>query len=255
MSKHIKTLAERVLPTAVIRRIQRYYNGVSSADVAAAVEFKRKFFWDAFKVLDFNVIDGDYAEFGSHSGVTFRLAFDQIRRREMRRHMWAFDSFQGLPAPLSPIDHHPKWKKGAMATGVHTFHRICRGHGIPVGAYTAVKGFYEDTLTRLPATAPPTNIALAFIDCDMYSSTKTVFKFLASRLKHGMILAIDDYFCWSADQISGERQAMLEELSGDNKWNFVRYRDYGWAGTSFVVERADSASPLSHPAGRHDGLR
>lgn len=241
MNKRIRALVKRMLPAPVLRQIQIYRQGmpVADADVAAAWEFKRAFFWAAFRVLDFNGIDGDYAEFGSHGGMTFRLAFDQIRQRGIRRHMWAFDSFRGLPDSSSPMDYHPKWKKGFMATNVDAFHRICRRHGIPGDAYTVVQGYYEETLTRMPDDASPSNIAFAYVDCDMYSSTRTVLKFLAPRLKHGMILAFDDYFCWSANQISGERRALLEVLASDKKWNLMRYRDIGWAGTSFVIERAD----------------
>jgi hypothetical protein len=212
---------------------------VRRADTAATWAFSRQFFWTAFKALDYNGIDGDYVEFGSHGGMTFSLAFEQIRRRKIQRHMWAFDSFAGLPAGSSPADDHPKWKKGHLVTDVDAFHRICRSRGIPPDAYTTVVGFYEETLTAMADDAPPTNIALAYVDCDMYTSTKTVLEFLAPRLKHGMILAFDDYFCWSADQISGERKALLEAPDFGTKWNLLRYRDYGWAATSFIVERLD----------------
>jgi hypothetical protein len=207
------------------------------ADLNAALQFKRQFFWNAFKALTFNHIDGDYVEFGSHGGITFRLAFDQIRQRGIQRHMWAFDSFKGLPQGTSPKDEHPAWQRGAMATNEEAFHNICRLHGIPREQYTVVQGFYEDTLPVLATDAAPTNIALAYIDCDLYSSTKTVLEFLVPRLKHGMILAFDDYFCWSSTQISGERRASLELMEREKQWNFVRYRDYGWAGTSYLVEK------------------
>jgi len=238
----IRTLIKSMIPAPLLSQIRLYRQGGHGADgteAAAASEFKRKFFWAAFKVLAFNGIEGDYVEFGSHGGRTFRLAFDQIRKRKVRRHMWAFDSFQGLPDASSEMDRHPNWKKGAMATDVASFHRICHLHGIPGDAYTVVQGFYEETLAKMPNDAPPTNIALAFIDCDMYSSTKTVLEFLAPRLKHGMILAFDDYFCYSADQISGERRALLNVLASNTNWNLARYLDCGWAGVSFVVERAD----------------
>ena len=80
MNERIKTLAKRILPAPVVIQIRRYLSGTHSADVASAWEFKRKFLWTTFKALDFNGIDGDYAEFGSHGGMTFRLAFDEIRR-------------------------------------------------------------------------------------------------------------------------------------------------------------------------------
>jgi hypothetical protein len=82
----------------------------------------------------------------------------------------------------------------------------------------------------------PVNIALAFIDCDMYSSTKSVLRFLMPRLKHGMIIAFDDYFCWSATQVSGERRAMLEAFGRNEKWQLLPYMQFGYHGQSFVVE-------------------
>lgn len=239
MDKQLKDLGKRVLPAPVLRMIRYYRNPVIEDDLKANRNFKREFFWNAFKALDFNGIDGDYAEFGSYSGMTFRLAFDQIRQRKIKRHMWAFDSFQGLPEPASPLDNHPVWKKGAAAMGVEEFHRICISHDIPKDCYSVVPGFYGETLSQMPADALPTNIALAYIDCDMYSSTKTVLEFLMPRLKHGMILAFDDYFCWSAENISGERNAFANVLAGNKKWSWERYRDISWGGLSFVVERAD----------------
>lgn len=236
MKENIKGIAKRLLPLVIQDQI-RYL--INHPDTVEAWKFKRQFFWNAFKALDFNMINGDYVEFGSHGGMTFKLAFDQIHKRGTRRHMWAFDSFQGFPEASSLKDHHPKWRKGAMATPVDTFHKLCHSHGIPRDAYSVVQGFYEESLMQISNDAPPTNIALAYIDCDMYSSTKTVLEFLMPRLKHGMILAFDDYFCWSSDQISGERKALLDVFTSDKKWNLIRYRDYGWAGVSFIVECSD----------------
>ena len=240
MIERFRTFMKRIVPVPAMRETPRHRSRTHRADIAEAWEFKRDFFWTAFKALDFNGIDGDYVEFGSHGGRTFRLAFDEIlRRRRSPRHMWAFDSFQGLPDAAEAMDSHPEWRQGAMATDIASFHKICKSHRIPDDTYTVVQGYYEETLPRMSDDAAPTNIALAYIDCDLYSSTKTVLEFLAPRLKHGMIVAFDDYFCWSADQVSGESKALAEFMARDETWNFVRYRDYGWAATSFLVERAD----------------
>ncbi len=210
-----------------------------TSDQEAALEFKRAFFWQALKALEFNQISGDYVEFGSHGGRTFRLAYDQIQQRQISRHMWAFDSFRGLPKSATSLDSHPVWQEGAMATGVETFHRICQLHGIPSAQYSVVEGFYEEVLPGLPENQAPQDIAFAYIDCDMYSSTRAVLDFLAPRLKHGMVLAFDDYFCWSSTQVSGERKAFVEFAEENKAWHFSRYREYGWAGLSFIVESAD----------------
>jgi len=82
----------------------------------------------------------------------------------------------------------------------------------------------------------PARLALAYIDCDMYSSTSSVLEYLRPRLKHGMILAFDDYFCFSSERVAGEKLAFEELVAGETAWRFERYRDIGWAGASFVVE-------------------
>ena len=85
----------------------------------------------------------------------------------------------------------------------------------------------------------PANIALAYVDCDLYSSTMSVLEFLEPRLKHGMIVAFDDYFCWSSGQLSGERRAMLEVFDAHARWHLEPYVQFGWHGQSFVVENRE----------------
>jgi hypothetical protein len=114
---------------------------------------------------------------------------------------------------LAVYSEHPRWKQGIFSTSEPMFHAVCAFHGIPRDEYQTVPGFYDQTLPQLGATGAPTDIAFAYIDCDMYSSTMSVLEFLLPRLKHGMIIAFDDYFCWSATQLSGERRAQLEFFS------------------------------------------
>ncbi len=198
--------------------------------------WRRQFFFNAFSALRFNGIDGDYAEFGCWGGVTFNMAFMEARRSGHPAKLWAYDSFQGLPAPESDKDDHPIWKEGALDMTLEEFHQVCAANQIPREAYEAVPGFYSDTLHDLAADAAPVNIALAYIDCDLYSSTMSVLNFLLPRLKHGMILGFDDYFCWSATQIAGERRAMLELLENHERWHLLPFMQFGWHGNSFVVE-------------------
>jgi hypothetical protein len=70
----------------------------------------------------------------------------------------------------------------------------------------------------------------------MYSSISTVLKFLRPRLKHGMILAFDDYYVYSATQVSGARRASVESFSADPNWRLVPYKQYGWGCMSYIVE-------------------
>ena len=195
-----------------------------------------QFFYNAFKALSFNGIDGDYAEFGCYGGNTFAHAWRESRYHKHTARLWAFDSFQGLPPAEGDNDVHPEWVAGSMAISVEKFHDTCDANDIPRDAYTVVPGFYEDTLKDTTLDAQLSNIALAYIDCDLYSSTRTVLEFLMPRLKHGMIIAFDDYFCWSATHVSGERQAMLEFFHNNPDWELVPYMPFSWGGQSFVVE-------------------
>ena len=195
---------------------------------------RQAFFYNAFKALRFNRISGDYAEFGSHGGNTLALAYGEARRHGHQAHLWAFDSFAGLPPPQENADEHPEWREGKMATGVEEFHAICAERGIPRDAYTAVPGLYDDVL---PRQREPRDIALAYVDCDLYSSTTSVLDFLEQRLKHGMIVAFDDYYCWSETQASGERRALLELMARESRWNWLPYMQFSWAGAAFALER------------------
>lgn len=199
------------------------------------------FFFDAAVALGINQISGDYVEFGSWGGNTLRMAHECVGHQG--RHLWAFDSFSGLPEPTDPRDEHPGWRSGGEGQGgVDAFHAMCADHGIPRDAYTAVEGYYDDVLPALGTTSAPVDIALAYLDCNMYSSTVSALAFLTPRLKHGMILAFDDYWCWSSTGVSGERSALLELQAAQPAWHFERYKDCGWGGLAFVVEQTEGTA-------------
>ena len=147
--------------------------------------------------------------------------------------LWSFDSFRGLPPQASPEDEHRVWVEGSMSTGLDEFRAICRRNGISDDHYITVPGYYEDTIAQedkigLPL---PNDVALAYIDCDLYSSTKTVLRFLSSRMKHGMILALDDYYCYSPRTLSGKRLACLEFLLN----NTTSHPSHSLAGTACLL--------------------
>lgn len=208
--------------------------------IERVVEDRKRFFLDAITLLRINGITGDYLEFGSWGANSLNTAYQAIQAVGPPRHMWAFDSFQPLPAVTDPRDE--RWGGPGMKNdgpgGVETFHEDCKRHGIPRDAYTAVDGYFEDSLPPFGDDGDPTDLALVYVDCNMYSSTVTSFEFLAPRLKHGMIVAFDDYHLWSPTQVSGERSALHEFEQAHPEWRFQRYKDVHYAGVSFVVEHA-----------------
>lgn len=235
----VKSIYRRLVPRAsresLARQRQRIaarYDPTAAAERRERAEFLRR----AMHLLGFNGISGDYLEFGCFSGTTFSIAYYEARKSPVPRRGWAFDSFQGLPAPAGELDHHPYWKEGVLSMSAAEFVRELKQRSVPDSWYHVVSGFYANTLAPDKWPGLPRDVALAYVDCDMYSSTRVVLTFLTSRLKHGMIIAFDDYFCYSDKALAGDRRAMLEMLNQSTRWAFVPYLGIGWHGMSFIVE-------------------
>jgi hypothetical protein len=199
---------------------------------------RKDFFYRAFRATDFNGITGDYLEFGSWGAQTFRLAYAASRSFESKRHLWAFDSFAGLPASDDSRDAHPVWSVGNLSISQAEFHRLCARQGMSRSDYSVIEGFYADTL-RSSADELPDRAAIVYVDCDMYTSTMDVLTFVTSRIVHGTVIAFDDYFCFGPDETSGERRAATEVFGAHPDWRLVPFVQFGWHGMSFMVERRD----------------
>jgi O-methyltransferase len=169
--------------------------------------------------------------------------------QQLKMKLWAFDSFEGLPETDDVRDLHPQWYAGAYPTATDLFELIVEDSGINRDEYSMVPGFYYDTIgpKSINSDSFATDIAIAYIDCDLYSSTRDVLYFLKSRLKTGMIIAFDDYFCYSSNGISGERLAMLDFLKENEEWAFVPFYQFNWHGQSFVIENQKKYSSQTSP--------
>jgi O-methyltransferase len=235
---NVKEIFRKYVPMRARRMFRKYVSPLLKDAHYYEYEGRRAFFQRAFTALAFNGIDGDYTEFGCCGGTTFGLAYKYSRKQKHSARLWAFDSFCGLPSQTVVEDEHPIWIQGSMSIEVNEFVKICREKGIPKSKFTVVPGFYEKTLAEPDSQNLPVNICLAYIDCDLYSSTKVVLHFLSSRLKHGMIIAFDDYYCWSSTQVSGERKACAEFFKDHPNWILVPFMTFGGGGggMSFVVE-------------------
>ena len=197
---------------------------------------RHEFLYSAFYLMNTNKISGDYAEFGCFGCMTFSLAYKEALRQGLDMRFWAFDSFEGLPAPKEKKDLHPSFPKGAMSMSIDEFIIKCEQNNIPRDIYEIIPGFYDQSLKEENDLSLPTDISIAYIDCDLYSSTMDVLKFLYPRLKHGMIIAFDDYFMYTSKEISGNRNAMLEVFTDALPFKLLPYMQFSHVGQSFIVE-------------------
>lgn len=123
-------------------------------------------------------VPGHHMEFGVFTGGTTRFI---ARRLPAGIRYNGFDSFQGLPQDWAGFS----LGKGAFDVGG----RLPR---VPPNV-DLFPGWFDQSLPDWCA-GHPGPVAFLHIDCDLYSSTRTVFEALGDRLQPGTILLFDEYF-------------------------------------------------------------
>lgn len=198
-------------------------------------------FWNAAHYLHANRLDGVYVEFGSHEANTFRMALNTLGNytrwgKPHIQHFYAFDSFEGMPEPKG-IDKQKIWRASMNITSEEKFKKTCVSD---LHRITTVKGFYEDTLPKI-SWNHDSKIVLAYIDCDYYSSTVEVLKFLRDKLPHGAILAFDDWNCYYGDPKRGEKRAFSEfQEAVGREVHFEPFLPISFGGMSYIYLKKDS---------------
>ena len=132
-------------------------------------------------------------EFGVRFGTSIRLIGGLVEQE-----VHGFDSFEGLPEAWH---HEPK---GSYST---------KG-AIPSVQENVVlhEGWFEKTL---PVFIEKYEAPVRFIniDCDIYSSTKTVLDILASQIAPGTVIVFDEYLgneSWRNDEFKAFQESVLK---------------------------------------------
>ncbi len=118
-------------------------------------------------------VEGLILEFGVFSGRTINRLAAQTDQT-----IFGFDSFEGLPE-----DWRPDVGKGSFRAGLPP---VASNVELVVGWFDRT---LPDFLVRHEGPA-----SLIHVDCDLYSSTRTVFDSLRDRIAPGAILVFDEFF-------------------------------------------------------------
>ena len=105
------------------------------------------------------------------------------------REVWAFDSFEGLPAP-GPEDPEQEWWEGE----IHGYEETLRegfAEYVPSGSLHVVKGWFEATFPN--ASAQIGEVAVLHADGDFYDSVRLTLETFYPNLTSGGYVVIDDY--------------------------------------------------------------
>lgn len=182
------------------------------------------------------VLPQTYFEFGTHSGRTFSSAINSSNYLGMSNmEFYAFDSFEGLPDTNEEEDGY--FQAGTFSTSRSEFLRIVRKKtGVNLTKINVIEGFYCDSLTsELQIKMPKAGVV--HIDVDLYSSTIDVLHFLKPLLVPGSLLIFDDWHCFPAGTIQGERRALSEFLEKNNGFGVEPWKSYSTFGQSFFVTK------------------
>ena len=135
---------------------------------------------------------GPWLEFGVWKGSTARLLLKHLSEDGR---LYLFDSFQGLPE-----DWKPGFPKGEFALPESERPQF---DDLRV---ELIEGTFEETLPSwVGSHAEP--LAFVFIDCDLYSSTETIFTYLHHLITPGTLIVFDEYHVPELD--SDEMTAFL----------------------------------------------
>ncbi len=159
-------------------------------------------------------LNGLFLEFGVHSGKSINFLASKTSNL-----VYGFDSFEGLPE---------FWRQGFE-----------KGHfklnDLPYVAKNVklIKGWFNESLPHFLKNHRNTNIAYLHIDCDLYSSTSTIFKLLKTMIIPGTIIVFDEYFNfpgWENHEYKAFQEFLLE-----TKFNY-KYLVYNELHQQVAVE-------------------
>jgi len=170
---------------------------------AIAFDTPRDLMRHALSLVSF---EGIFAEFGVNEGGTVSF----IARRNPNQVVHGFDSFEGLPED---------WSGNKMSAGY--FNRKGRLPRVPSNVELHA-GWFDKSLPKFveehrgPA-------AFLHVDCDLYSSTATIFENFGDRIVPGTVIVFDEYFNYPNWQAHEHRAFEEFKLKSGLRFKYVAY--------------------------------
>jgi len=153
-------------------------------------------------------------EFGTADGYSFTkmLYATKYLQMEERVIVHAFDSFEGMPAAVDSKDQdliaNYGWVEGQFQGNYQELDNYCHQR---YKNYQLHKGYFEETLTDELLQSLKIDLPiLVWIDCDYYSSARTVFERLIPYLPSGCVIYFDDYDFNFGSRFTGESRLIYE---------------------------------------------
>ena len=157
-------------------------------------------------------VKGNVLEFGVYKGSSLRNVMNA--KLDKGRKVFGFDSFEGLPE---------NWEGTVCGKGFFS----TDGEIPVIEGLKFYKGWFENTIPTYLDENKNQVISTLHVDCDLYSSAKTVLYSLNDYIVPGTVICFDE---WIYRKIDGktcddhERKCFYEWVADfDRKFEFVEY--------------------------------
>ena len=188
---------------------------------------------------------GDYLEFGVYNGSSLACAYRALTAvGASRARLFGFDSFQGLPEDAATEEGGGLWRPGDFRMDEKFTRRFLTEQGVDWSRVTLIKGWFNETLNAVTLQRHAIGKAsLIMVDCDIYTSSRTVLDFCEPLIADRAVVFFDDWFSGGlAERNQGEKRAFDETLAAHPDLSAEDFGDYGVNGKVFVVSRRAPAS-------------
>ena len=162
----------------------------------------------------FQVIDYALSKISNKKGLILEFGvykcetINYIAKRLSNLKIFGFDSFEGLPE---------NWRDG-FPKGTFSLNEIPSVEDNVV----LIKGWFEKSIPDF-IIQNQDDIVFLHIDCDLYSSTKTIFNNLNNQIKKGTVIVFDEYFNYPGWE-NGEFKAFQEFVKdNDIQYSYLTY--------------------------------
>lgn len=238
-----------------VRGLARKFVGVSnSSDNSSTILSK------AANILAAEKVEGDYVEFGVFAGGSFISAYHTLKTvfkqhqevgagkteqdaREIKKiwdgmRFFAFDSFQGLPEIQGPDAEGRDFTAGKYRYTESDFRENLVNAGVDLDKVVTVPGWFEQTCSEATVEKYAMKKAsIVHVDCDLYTSAKTVLEFVTPMMTDGTVLIFDDWYCYRGNPNLGEQRAFGEWKEKMTGWVFTEYQKEGPWRNSFIANK------------------
>ena len=180
---------------------------------------------------------GGYLEFGVFNGSSISCMHTASVKASVNIRLFGFDAFEGLPEGAENEDDGV-WKKGFYSCAFEQMKKCLLKRNVNPDNIEWVKGWYDKTLSdSLVKKFNIRNLSIVFIDCDTYSSSKTVLNFIAPIITSPVIVCLDD---WKLNDLDikgmGKYKAFNEFLEENPHLEVRELKSYNRKSKSFLVE-------------------